>query len=95
MTGMLVHASCYGAHLLSGVAPVGAYAMRIGSTTATTACPTRTVMIVTAFFAFLLVYFFDGSQLFFELHSTVLKPNLDLTFSQAESMSNFNASATG
>ena len=50
--------------------------------------------MVVAFFPFLLIDLLDGSQLFLELHSAVLEPNLDLTFGQAESMSDFNAAAT-
>lgn len=51
-------------------------------------------IIGTTFFSLLLVDFFDGPQFFFELHSPVLEPDLDLTFGQAKSMSNLDTTTT-
>ena len=94
LTRMLVHAGCNGTHLLAGMNPMGTDGKWIWYTAATTTCPSRTGIIIT-FSLFLLIYCFDGFHLFFDFNSAVLKPNLDLTFCQAESMSNFNASAAG
>ena len=42
---------------------------------------------------FLLIEFFDGMDLLFELHSSVLKPDFDLSFCEAKLVGHFDPSS--
>lgn len=50
---------------------------------------------ILTFLSLLIIDLFDSSKLLFQLHASVLKPNLDLSFRQTKSMSNFDSSSPG
>ena len=43
---------------------------------------------------FLLIEFLDGMDLLFELHSSILKPDFDLSFGEAKLMGHFDSSSS-
>ena len=51
------------------------------------------VLTLISLFSLLLVDFLDGSQLLLEFHSPVLEPDLDLSLSQTQGVSNLNATS--
>ena len=56
------------------------------------------IAMATPFFClilfFLLIELFDGMDLLFELHSSILKPDFDLSFSKAKLMGHFDPSSS-
>ena len=49
-------------------------------------------MLVLGLLLFLLIELLDGNGLLFLLHSSILKPNLELSLSQLKTMGHFNPS---
>ena len=53
------------------------------------------VMVVLPLLSLLLVQLLDGPQLLLQLHPAVLEPDLDLSLSEAERVSDLNAASPG
>ena len=51
------------------------------------------ILTIISLFSLLLVDFLDGSELLLEFHSPVLEPDLDLSLSQTQGVSNLNATS--